>query len=486
MNGEMNNQYKNILKATTLFGGVQGLNLVLNIVRTKLAALLLGPVGVGLNSIYNETRELMHTSTNVGMDKSGITEIAAAYGRRTEEGGAERLANAVMLVRSWVALFVVVGMVLTFCLAPLLSRATFNDSDHTWGYMLLSPAVGLSSLVCGELAVLTGLHKLRKLAIVSVLHVVAGIVTTIPVYYLFGMDGVVPALVLLFVVQALIVVLFSYKEVRPHFCFSCDFLKGGSRMLKLGFTFVLAGVVVHATQLTIQSYLNSTGSLEVVGLFSSAHAFMMTYAGVVLASMSNDYFSRLASVFSNYAERLQTVRSQIDVVVPLCLPLSIGMMVLMPVLVPLLLSGKFVAMIPMAQVIMASLIYRGMHQPLAYMSLSAGDSKMFFVIETASSILLLPMVMVGYSQYGLIGIGWAIFLSNLLDLVFVTVCMKWRYDVLPSHRQLLQLGIYSLIVCAAYISTLLSGVEYWICGIGILVVSSVMVAKQVRDLIRKG
>ena len=76
----MKSTYKDILKAITLFGGVHGLNLALNIIRTKLAAMLLGPAGVGLNSIYNETRELMHTSTNVGMDKSGVTEIAAAYG----------------------------------------------------------------------------------------------------------------------------------------------------------------------------------------------------------------------------------------------------------------------------------------------------------------------------------------------------------------------------------------------------------------------
>lgn len=177
--------YKNILKATTLFGGVQGFIILLNLVRAKLAALLLGPAGVGLNGIFNETRELIHTSTNLGMDKSGVREIAKAYGTRDEEGGEERLEKAVSLTRSWVMLFVITGIVCTILAAPLLSWATFSSWEHTGDYMLLSPAVGLSTLVCGEIVVLRGLHKLKSIATVSVLHVIAGILSTIPIYYFF-------------------------------------------------------------------------------------------------------------------------------------------------------------------------------------------------------------------------------------------------------------------------------------------------------------
>ena len=67
-----------------LFGSVQGLNIGLNLVRTKLVALFLGPAGVGLSSIYNETKELIHESTNMGMDQSGVREISVAYERWKE------------------------------------------------------------------------------------------------------------------------------------------------------------------------------------------------------------------------------------------------------------------------------------------------------------------------------------------------------------------------------------------------------------------
>ena len=71
--------YKKIYKASGLFGSAQGFGILLNLVRTKLVALLLGPTGIGLNSIYNETRELMHSASNLGMDVSGIRGISQSY-----------------------------------------------------------------------------------------------------------------------------------------------------------------------------------------------------------------------------------------------------------------------------------------------------------------------------------------------------------------------------------------------------------------------
>lgn len=45
-----NNAYANILKYTSLFGGVQALSILVALVRNKLVAVLLGPMGVGLLS----------------------------------------------------------------------------------------------------------------------------------------------------------------------------------------------------------------------------------------------------------------------------------------------------------------------------------------------------------------------------------------------------------------------------------------------------
>ena len=49
---ETDGNYGHILKYTGVFGGVQGLNILMGLVRNKLVALLLGPEGMGLASLW--------------------------------------------------------------------------------------------------------------------------------------------------------------------------------------------------------------------------------------------------------------------------------------------------------------------------------------------------------------------------------------------------------------------------------------------------
>ena len=57
--------YGNILKHGLL--GVQALNILVGVVRNKLVALILGPQGMGLMSLFNSTTKLVGDSTNFGI-----------------------------------------------------------------------------------------------------------------------------------------------------------------------------------------------------------------------------------------------------------------------------------------------------------------------------------------------------------------------------------------------------------------------------------
>ena len=49
---ENTSSYNHVLKHTTLFGGVQVMTILANIVRNKVIALFLGAMGMGLNSMF--------------------------------------------------------------------------------------------------------------------------------------------------------------------------------------------------------------------------------------------------------------------------------------------------------------------------------------------------------------------------------------------------------------------------------------------------
>lgn len=114
--------YGHILRYTGLFGGVQGINILVGVVRNKLVAMILGPEGMGLISLFNSTLKLMSDSTNFGISISAVKNISEYFDKSDEE----KLANTVKLVRSWSLLAGLLGMFLCIVLSPLLSKFTFS------------------------------------------------------------------------------------------------------------------------------------------------------------------------------------------------------------------------------------------------------------------------------------------------------------------------------------------------------------------------
>ncbi len=428
--------YKNILKATSLFGGVHGLTIVLNLIRTKIAAELLGPAGTGLNSIYNETRELIHSTTNLGLDASGIRNISKSYeswrNAKTKEEKAicqTEMLSEISLLRSWVILLATLGTFLCMLLAEPLSFFTFDDLNHTWGYVLLSPAIGFSTMVCGELTILKATRRIKLVAFISVMFVLLGILISLPLYYYLGIDGVLPALIVLFAAETLFIISFSYRRYKPVFCFQRDSLKKGLPILKLGIAFALSGMFTHGTQLAIRSFFNQLGGLEMVGLYGAGYSMMIYVSGIAFASLDSDYFPRLAGIFNNLAERRATVNRQIKVTgllslvsVAVCIPL-------LPYIIPILTTDEFLPVVPMTQIAMVSLVFRAIYLPYSFLNLAAGASKLFLVLELTSNIIILLCVLPGYYYGGLTGAGFGLLVAQIIDTIISFIVAKVKYGL---------------------------------------------------------
>ena len=134
--------YSHILKYTSIFGGVQGVNILVSIIRNKLVALLLGPEGMGLVSLFNSTIKLVSDSTNFGLSMSSVRNISSAF----ECGNEDRLISEIQLVRTWSLFTAIFGMLVCILVSPLLNSWTFNWGDHTLHFILLSPIIALASL----------------------------------------------------------------------------------------------------------------------------------------------------------------------------------------------------------------------------------------------------------------------------------------------------------------------------------------------------
>jgi O-antigen/teichoic acid export membrane protein len=135
------------------------------------------------------------------------------------------------------------------------------------------------------------------------------------------------------------------------------------------------------------------------------------------------------------------------------------------IIVPVLLSYEFIRVVPVLEIALISCLTRSLSQPMAFMPLAAGDSKFFLFVDIIDFILMFAVYTTCYAEWGLTGIAYGICTYNLLDLIWVAVCMNIRYGILPNMRNILFFIIQTIILFCAFLTIKnTNGITYWTGG----------------------
>jgi len=474
---DTNGSYRHILKYTGIFGGVQGLNVLIGLVRTKLVAILLGPSGMGLASLFNTTVGFVSQATNLGLPISAVRQMSELYDR----GDQEAINHFVKVIRGWSLLTAFVGMLVCVAIGPFLSQTTFAWGDHSLHFMLLSPAVGMMAITGGETAILKGMRKLGSIAIIQVLAVVAALAISVPVYYVFGESGIVPVIVMMAFATMVLTLKQSLKLIPLRLRGAKGMLGEGMEMVRLGVAFTLAAVIGTASEMLIRSYLNVTGDLDVLGLYNAGYMLTITYAGMVFSAMEADYYPRLSAVQHDIEATNETVNRQMKVSLLLISPMLAALIIALPLLVPMLFSGKFLPVVGMAQVAALAMYMKVLTLPVAYITLARGYSLSYLFLESCYFVVFVVLIIVGYQYWGLFGTGLAITLAHVFEYLLVNGYAYKKY----GYRSSATVYGYAIVQVAlgllAYILTLVAdGYLYWSIGALIVILSGLLSLKALR------
>lgn len=460
--------YGQVLKYTGIFGGVQGLNVIVSLVRNKLAAILLGPAGMGLVSLFNVTVAFISQATGFGISMSAVRHISEL----TESGDEAQRAYYIKVVRAWSLLAALLGVLVCVAIGPFLSSNTFAWGNHTLHFILLAPAVGMIAVTAGETAILKGTRQLKPLVVVQTFTILATLILTVPAYYFFGQAGIVPVIVLMALVTLLFTVNYSWRLYPLQLSGSKGILGDGMEMIRLGVAFTMAGIVGAGSEMLIRSWLNLQGDLDAVGLYNAGYMITVTYASMVFSAMEADYFPRLSAVNGDVAATNETVNKQTEVTLLIIAPMLVGMIVLLPVLTPLLLSEKFMPIVAMTQVAALAMFFKAITLPAAYITLARGYSLIYLSLETAYFIVFVLLMMYGYRHWGLLGTGTAITAANVFDFFMIHTVAYFRYGYKMSSAVMRYSAIHILIGLLAFFTTItVDGFVYWVFGIGLSLVS---------------
>ncbi len=406
--------YRHVLKYTGVFGGVQGLKIFVSLLRNKLTAKLLGEAGMGLNKRFINVSEVINAWTNFGISFYAVQRISEIF----EEGTEDDMRRFVGVIRTWSVWSALLGGLLCFFLASWLNDYYFPvGEEHRLEIMFLSLFVASLPIEAVECALLKGLRRLRTVAVIEVLSALSTFLFTIPLYFLWGMSGIVASLVLCGWAAALIHLYFSVQIYRYRVrLFSRSVIREGWPLIRIGIPYVLAGVAGAMAAGEVFKYL---GDDKVIGLYSVGYGLMVTYAGMIFKAVETDFFPRLSSVNHDPVRLNHAINQQIDVCVLLIAPVMIAFALFMPQIISLLYDSRFLPAVSMALCAVFYMFFKAITTPIAYTSLAKADSWLYLIMECIYDVAFVVVVCFGYSRMGLTGTGIALSLLALFDLLMI-------------------------------------------------------------------
>lgn len=442
--------FDHVLKYTGIFGGVQGLKMLVSAARVKLTAYLLGGWGMGLITAYNAVFEFLNKASNMGIPLNATRRMGELF----ENGSEEEIVHQVMVIRTWVFWSAFLSVLICLFFSPVISYFFFNHDWHRWPVVMLTSLVAVTNIIAeGECAILKGLRQVRKVAVIETILALGTLLCTIPLYYILGIRGVIVGLIACGFLSAVVHFFFSLRlvsyKVKP---FSQRTFCEGLPLIKVGIPYVLAGVANSGLQMVIPAIILAHHTMKELGYYNAGWALMFGYAGLVFLALESDYFPRLSSVSSDKNRMNDTINQQIDVCTLILSPLLILLVVFMPFVLRLLFEDEFMVVTGMATLAVFYPFLRCLALPMGYSVLAKGHTIAYLVLEVCYDVFFGLLIWWCYNSFGLIGAGIALSVGALYDLVVYFFYCHIRYGFVFRRS--------TLLFCIGQLICVLVAVEY--------------------------
>lgn len=472
--------YKGILKSTFLFSFVKVFQILTGIIKNKIVAVLLGAEGVGIIGILSNSISLLQTGADLGVSQSAVRDISEANGCNDKI----KFSRIISLTNKVIQFTCLFGLLITIILSPLLSKWTFGDKSYTVAYIFLALAVALNILTEGQLAILKGMRQLRALAKASMIGSFVGLITAVPLYFLFGKAGIVPSLI----ITAFSGIFFSNYFVRKIKFDSTkltlkEIFLEASPMVKMGIALMFVGFLGLLFDLIIASYIRSHGGLEVVGYYRAGTTIIASYFGIVLTAMTTDYYPRISAVHTDNIKLQDELNKQSEVGLIMIFPIAVLFVFLSPLLIQLLYSKEFINTIAYTDYAILGIILVLLSNNLGMMLLAKQAAKIFTVYSISHRIVFLPIYIISYNLYGLMGLGISYVMNASVQLLAYSLINKNRYNIRLKKRLNKQLLIVILIVTITiFLRNIENALLKYILGLCMLLFSCIYSYKKINSV----
>ncbi|MFK8030315.1 MAG: O-antigen translocase [Gammaproteobacteria bacterium] len=432
--------HRQIFRSSAIIGGASVINMVIGIVKVKVLAVLLGPIGIGLMGLYQNIMSMATMLAGCGVGRSAVRQFASSADD----------AQTLSIIRRalWMIALILglTGMVLLWLLRESVAYWVFGDAGHASEIGWLGLGLLFSVIAGSQTSTLQGLRRISDMARVSILSALVSAVVGVLAVRLLGRDGVLWFVLMAPAANFLIALFYTARIASPPMQYELAAIqRQWLAMLKFGIPLMAAGLVTLLTQLAMRSVVFRELGLEASGYFQAAWAISFTYVGFVLNAMAMDYYPRLTMAIDDHHKARELVNEQIEMALLFIGPALIGMITLAPWVIHLLYAPSFS---PAAEILkwqMLGGILKVVSAPLVFIFLSKGRGSIVVGVQFVWGVAYLAPVLFFISEFGLLTTGVGYWAAYTIYCVIVVALAHRLIGFTPSKRNVL-LTITLLIV----------------------------------------
>lgn len=418
--------YKRAAKTTFLFSVVQIVSIVVAIVRNKVIAVLLGPTGVGLMSVFTTYTNFVKTGACLGLSQSAVRDISEAY----EKNDKYRFSRIISLTNKLVLMTSCLGIVITLVMSPLFSKWGFGSSDYVWSFIILSLCVGFQIYAENRVAILKGMRRMRSLAYSTIIGSVAGLLISVPFYFMMGNEGIVPTLLLSAFVAVISTNFFvnkvGFDRVALKFT---EIATEGKPMIQMGCALMMINFLSGIFDTIIISYLRGAGGLDTVAFFGAGRTIIGSYFSVIIAAMWTDFYPRLCGVYKDNVRLKEEVNAQSKLGMVMTLPLAVIFIAFASLFIPLLYSKDFGPVSEYTDWALLGTLISIPSNCIGMVLLAKQAAKLFTTISILINLINLALYILAFNLLGIMGLGLAAIANLVFQWIAQTAVVKWKYNV---------------------------------------------------------
>jgi PST family polysaccharide transporter len=321
--------------------------MVLGALRTKVAAAMLGPSGMGLLAQAASFRDLIRQLSMLGSPNGFLKLFAEALGRN-DQHALERLIRTAFWLFGSLALAVALGCVV---IAPRLSLWVFDDASFAPLIVLCS--VGLLFAVPGTLVtrMFAGSLQFRTYVQLAIFDSVVGLLAMTALVVVFGLTGAVVALVVAEAVAlACGVVLFVRRLARP---LALELRPRGPdpetvrRLVRFAGVLALTSVAAAGSALFVRGEIIRGFGSEANGYYQVAWQVGQNYLGILSTSLWSYGMPKVATKLGDPAAITTLQNDFLRIALAVLAPGIVVLLCAREIWVPLLYTPAFLAAGPM-------------------------------------------------------------------------------------------------------------------------------------------